>query len=58
MPIHLELLSLVGYEDEGRDMVPAKELNARKRAMMSGLHSLRKTTGQTSDMMRQHGGNS
>ncbi len=45
MPIHLELLSLVGYEDEGRDMVPAKELNARKRAMMPGLHSLRKTTG-------------
>ncbi len=31
--------------DEGRDMVPAKGLNARKRAMMSGLHSLRKTTG-------------
>jgi hypothetical protein len=45
MPIHIDMLSLVGYDDDNRDMVPAKGLNARKRAMISGLHSLRKTTG-------------
>ena len=44
MPIHLDMLSLVGYESVGRDMQPAVNLNARKRAMLSGLHSLRKTT--------------
>ncbi|MCY2985441.1 MAG: hypothetical protein NTY15_17585 [Planctomycetota bacterium] len=44
MPIHIDMLSLVGYESEDRDMVPAKNLNAQKRAMMSGLHSLRRTT--------------
>lgn len=46
MPIHLDMLSLVGYEDVGRDMRPAVKLNARKRSMRAGLLSLRKSTGQ------------
>ncbi|MEZ6092996.1 MAG: hypothetical protein R3C03_01990 [Pirellulaceae bacterium] len=44
MPIHIDMLSLVGYESAERDLVPARNLNARKRAMMLGLHSLRKIT--------------
>lgn len=39
------MLSLVGYESAGRDMQPAANLNARKRAMRAGLQSLRQTTG-------------
>lgn len=45
MPIHMNMLSLVGYEFRQRDMVRTEGLNARKRAMMAGLHSLRKRTG-------------
>ena len=45
MPIHIDMLSLVGYESVERDMQPATNLNARKRAMLAGLHSLRKITG-------------
>ncbi len=44
MPIHMHMLSLVGYEHDHRDMKPATNQNARKRAMMSGLHALRRTT--------------
>jgi len=45
MPIHLDMLSLVGYESVERDMQPATTLNVRKLAMQSGLKSLRQITG-------------
>jgi hypothetical protein len=44
MPIHIYMLSLVGYESAERDLVPATNLNAKKRAMMLGRHSLRRLT--------------
>ena len=45
VPIQMNMLALVGYEFAERDLRPATGLNARKRAMMSGLHSLKKATG-------------
>ena len=45
MPVHIDMLSLVGYESADRDMQPATTLNARKLAMQTGLHSLRQVTG-------------
>jgi hypothetical protein len=44
MRVHMYLLSLVGYETTGCDMQPATELNTRKSAMITGLHSLRRST--------------
>ena len=45
MPIHGHMLALVGYESARRDLQPAIGLNARKRAMMRGLHALKRLTG-------------
>lgn len=45
-PIQMDMLNLVGYEDVGRDLQPAKSLNARKRAIREGEHSLKKATGE------------
>ena len=40
----MDMLALVGYEFAQRDLAPATTQNSRKRAMMSGLHALRKAT--------------
>jgi hypothetical protein len=39
------MLALVGYESVPGDMRPAQGLNARRRAMRDGLHSLKRATG-------------
>jgi hypothetical protein len=48
VPIHFDMLRLVGYVDEPleqEDYAPAKTLNARKRSMRSGRHELKQHTG-------------
>lgn len=44
VPIHIDMLQLVGYEWAERDMRPTTNLNARKRVMMAGLHDLKQAT--------------
>ncbi len=44
VPIHMDMLVLVGYELSQRDIRPAATQDVRKRAMMAGLHSLRRIT--------------
>ncbi len=45
VPIHMHMLSLVGYECAEADMRPATTGNSRKNAMREGRHSLVRTTG-------------
>jgi hypothetical protein len=44
VPIHMDMLKLVGYEYKAGDMIRATGGDARKRTMREGLQSLRKAT--------------